>query len=272
METELTGKITIDEDPIVNAIKEASAKALKGVTNRVLAVTLPNVNNPSERKAPSKSIKKGPLNALKKRIKYNIIGDGREGSGLRAGTPIATGSYDPDKVEGRSYMPFIVVKTTKGRKKKGHKEPQLKGLINSPTALVSHILANTRLTMKNNKAIRVIRKGATVVWTTKAVAKQAADILAARAGNMLSGWTRLATQSGSAALSNLLGSQKTSNRGEAVLKTTGEKIRLIASNAEVPPHKSGYMSAMIDRNLARWVTWSIENELQYAMKALKKRR
>lgn len=266
-------KTKIYPDNIQKALNTAAEKALKNVTNRILQVTLPNTATRKERaESASKNLNKKAVNALKKRIKYNIIGDGREGSGLRTATPAGDGGFiveDNDK----GYMPFVVMKTQRGRKKKkSNKIIKLNNFKASGAELLKHILANTRMTVKNNKAIRVIRKGAKIAWSTKAAAKEAAELLAKRAGNLLSGWKRLAAITKVTKINSLTSGGTHSDRGEATLRKTDDSVRLTASNDEVPQFKEKYQSAMIDNNIAHWVKWALQNELKYALKSLNKKK
>lgn len=258
----------VKADGIVEVINNAVKKGVIAASNRAIATTLPLTIKNAMGKSPSKAINKTAINKLKARIKGDIMGDGKLGSGIS--TAIVGGDGDAMiDIEGKGYMPFVVQKPVRGRKKKGKttiRQPRF--LVSNANLLLNHIYNNTRKKGSNKPMVRYIKKGATYVWTTLDAIKNVVEMLQKRAGNFLSGWKQLASKVGNKKLNTILAGGEHDNDGSAELTVTNNKVILHAENASVPPYKDNYAS-MVESHFPRWAMEGVRNELKYAMSKLK---
>lgn len=258
----------VKADGIVEVINNAIKKGVISASNRAIASTLPYTIKDAKGKSPSRAIKKSAINKLKARIKGDIMGDGKLGSGIATATVGGDGDAMID-IEGGGYMPFVVQKPVKGRKKKGKatiRQPRF--LVSNANLLLNHIYNNTRKKGSNKPMARFIKSGAKYVWTTIDTIKNVVEMLQKRAGNFLSGFKALAVKVGNKKLDSVLSGGEHDNDGTAELTVTNNKITLDAENASVPPYKDKYAS-MVESNFARWCNEGVRNELKYAMSKLK---
>lgn len=266
---------TIVRDDVIQAtLNEAVAKGLKIVANRAIVSTLPYTIKDAKGKSPTSAMKKSAINKLKARIKGDIMGDGKVGSGIASATVGGDGDAMID-MKGGGYMPFVVQSKTKkgkGKKKKKYKEPLTpRYLVSNAQLLLNHIYNNTRKKGSGKPMVRFIKKGANYCWTTLTTIQSVVSLLQKRAGNFLSGWEKLAAAVGNKKLSSVLAGGSHDGGGDAELKLTNNSVRLSAYNDAVPPTKQGYAS-MVESHIQRWANEAIRNELSYAMASLQKKR
>lgn len=262
----------VKADGIQAVINDAIAKGLKTVANRAIVSTLPLTIKDAMGKSPSSALKKQPINKLKARIKGDIMGDGKLGSGIA--TAIVGGDGDAMiDMQGGGYMPFVVQRTknsTRGRKKKKNNKQTIlpRYLVSSANMLLNHIYNNTRKKGSNKPMSRFIKSGAKYVWTTVDTIKQVVELLQKRAGNFLSGWKQLASKVGNKKLNTILAGGQHDNSGYGDLSITENKVTLNAGNESVPPYKQGYAN-MVESHIERWTRESVKNELTYALAKIK---
>jgi hypothetical protein len=268
MKTILNEKLI--EDTLNNAVK----KGLITVANRAIVSTLPLTIKDAKGQSPSRALKKTAINKLKARIKGDIMGDGKVGSGIASATVGGDGDAMID-IKGGGYMPFVVqakTKKGKGKKKKKNKEPLTpRFLVTNAQLLLNHIMNNTRKKGSNKPMVRFIKKGANYCWTTLDTVNNVVKLLQARAGNFLSGWKNLASTVGNKKLASLLQGGNHDGEGDAELEIKKNSIHLSASNEAVPPTKQGYAS-MVESHIQRWANEAIRNELKYAFGKLQGRK
>lgn len=258
----------VKADGIVEVINNAVKKGVIAASNRAIATTLPLTIKNAMGKSPSQAINKTAINKLKARIKGDIMGDGKLGSSIATATVGGDGDAMIN-IEGKGYMPFVVQKPVRGRKKKGKttiRQPRY--LVSNANLLLNHIYNNTRKKSSNKPMVRYIKKGATYVWTTLDTIKNVVEMLQKRAGNFLSGWRNLAAKVGNKKLDTILAGGEHDNEGSAELTVTNNKVILEAENASVPPYKDKYAS-MVESHFSRWAMEGVRNELHYAMSKLK---
>lgn len=274
-------KTVIQSDYVQEVINNAIAKALKTVANRAIVSTLPFTLKDAKGKSPSSALKKGAINKLKARIKGDIMGDGKLGSGIR----VADVGGDGDamiNMEGGGYMPFVVQRKKKSsnknylkkKKKKSKKKKEIvppRYLVMNANLLLNHIYNNTIRRGSGKPMVRFIKQGATYVWTTPETVKNVVSMLQARAGNFLSGWQRLAEIVGNKKFGTILSGGNHDGEGDAELAITQKGVKLFAMNESVPKVKSGYAS-MVESHIPRWTQESINNELKYALASINKKK
>lgn len=250
--------------------KEARRRAVSEVTNRVLRVTLPfSVSNLPNNSPPSKGLNKKPLTALKKRIKKDILGDNKVGSGLMTAIMSGAGGFVPTSFKGRSSMPFIVLQQ-KGRKKKNARPPR--GLVTTGPALVRKLKETTRLVERKKVAHRILRPGAKYFWSTLKAARAAAALLQQNAGYMLSGWHALARVSKNAKFSQISVRSRANGKGRAGIRVEDGLTALDAENNAVPQVKrvTDYQQRVVDSYIAGAFDRAMDNAEFYAEKAFNK--
>lgn len=238
-------KPKLNTDTIQNKWNKAIEKGLKSVANRVIAATLPYSIQEARTKSPSRVLTKKPLNALKKRIQGDISGKiqsafvGKDGESMI-------------DIKGDSYMPFIVPR--------GKQKPTF--LVTNTNLLLNHLKNNTKVTNSKKVMTRYMKKGASIIWTTKETINDLVKRLQARVGNFISGWDKLAQKIGNKTLQKLLSGQDVDKDGEASLSVSNKGVRLEAANYNVPKNKQSY-GDLVEDNIERWTTYAIKNELKY---------
>lgn len=221
-------------------LKIAREKAAKYTCNRVLILTMPfsPCNGKYDYVSPSKSLKPTQVNRLKKRIKWDILGNNKLGQGIRTAVPDGAGGflYRKNKAgqkegffRGSSSMPFVV-RDSRGRKRR--RKVKLRDEVTSVKELIRRIEENTRLTLnKNHKLIRTFKKGSTPFWTNVSTARMAAAQMQERAGYLLSGWRALAQATGNGpSLGKIISRTYADAFGSAFLRTREDEVFLSASN------------------------------------------
>lgn len=265
-------KTVVQSDYVQEVINNAIAKALKTVANRAIVSTLPFTLKDAKGKSPSQALKKSAINKLKARIKGDIMGDGKLGSGIR----VATVGGDGDamiNMEGGGYMPFVVQRKEKKKKKskKIRRIEEPRYLVSSAQLLLNHIKNNTIRKGSGKPMVRFIKQGARYVWTTPETVKNVVSLLQARAGNFLSGWTRLADAVGNKKFGSIISDGNHDAAGDAELEITSDGVKLFAMNESVPKYKKNYAS-MVESHIPRWTKESINNEIKYALAAINKKK
>ena len=257
-------------------LKIAREKAAKSTCNRVLILTMPfsHLNGKFEYVSPSKALKPTHVNRLKKRIKWDILGNNKLGQGIRTAVVDNAGGFlfrdGKSFFKGSSSMPFVVP-DTRGRKKKRAVKPR--DQVTSVSELIRRIEQNTRLTLnKKRKLIRTFKKGTKPFWTNLKTARGAAAQMQERAGYLLSGWSALANATGnSAAMGKILSRTYADAFGSAFLRETEDSVFLSASNGG-----SGWQVAtrwqqsLLNKYIPRVFRWSFDNEMQFANKQIDK--
>lgn len=221
-------------------LKIAREKAAKFTCNRVLILTMPfsHCNGKYDYVSPSKALGRTPVNRLKRRIKWDILGNNKLGQGIRTAVPDNAGGFlyrknKAGKMEsffrGSSSMPFVVA-DTRGRKRK--RAVKLRDQVTSVDELIRRIEQNTRLTLnKKRKLIRTFKKGSTPFWTNLTTARKAAAQMQERAGYLLSGWSALAKATNNGpSLGKILSRTYADAFGSAFLRETEDSTFLSASN------------------------------------------
>lgn len=260
-------------------LKIAREKAAKSTCNRVLILTMPfsHLNGKFEYISPSKALKPTQINRLKKRIKWDILGNNKLGQGIRTAVVDNAGGFlyrknKAGKMEsffrGSSSMPFVVPET-RGRKKKNAVKPR--DQVTSVSELIRRIEQNTRLTLnKRRKLIRTFKKGTKPFWTNLKTARGAAAQMQERAGYLLSGWSALAKATGnSASLGKILARTYADAFGSAFLRESEDSVFLSATNGG-----SGWQGAtrwqqsLLNKYIPRIFRWSFDNEMSYANKQI----
>lgn len=250
--------------------KEARRRAVAEVTNRVLRVTLPfSVSNLPKNSPPSKGLNKKPLTALKKRIKKDILGDNKVGSGLMTAIMSGAGGFVHTSFKGRSSMPFVILQQ-KGRKKKNARPPR--GLVTTGSALVRKLKETTRLVERKKAAHRILRPGAKYFWSTLKAARAAAALLQQNAGYLLSGWHALARVSKNSKFSQISVRSRANGKGRAAIRVEDGLTALDAENNAVPQVKrvTGYQQRVVDSYIAGAFDRAMDNAEFYAEKAFNK--
>lgn len=262
--TNLKLKTMVNSDYVQDTINQAVAKGLKIVANRAIVSTLPYTLKDAKGKSPTAAMKKGALNKLKARIKGDIMGDGKVGSGIATAT-LGNDNEAMIDMKGGGYMPFVVQKPIrKNAKRKNVIQKSPRFLVTNSNLLLNHIYNNTTKRGSKKPMVRFIKKGASYCWTTVQAIKGVVALLQARVGNFLSGWSELADQVGNKKLNSILGNGNHDGDGDAELKLTKNSVHLSATNNAVPPTKQGYAN-MVESHVERWANESIRNELKYAM-------
>lgn len=250
--------------------KEARRRAVAEVTNRVLRVTLPfSVSNLPKNAPPSKGLNKKPLTALKKRIKKDILGDNKVGSGLMTATRSGDGGFVWGSFKGRSSMPFVILRQ-QGRKKKNARPPR--GLVTTGVALVRKLKETTHLVERKKAAHRILRPGSKYFWTTLKAARAAAANLQQNAGYLLSGWHALARVSKNAKFSQISVRSRAHGGGKAAIRNEDGLTALDAENNAVPQVKrvTDYQQRVVDSYIGGAFDRTLENAENYAVKAFNK--
>lgn len=260
----ISSRTTVNDKAIVAAvqaiIQNGMRKIGQTVTNKIVSRSLPN--NPQSGKNPGKK----NINALKRRIKTNFMGQNND---YLTTYPNDEGKPIWSKAEGATSLPVIVEKKFRGRPTRGRKVNK-PDKIYSPGELVSYIRKNTVMQKQKKAAMRVIQKGADFVWTSKANLSAAMKIFQMRAGNNIFGWSSLANEVGSAAMTKSLNMGKSSfdsPGGSASFSpqtyTSTNQIRLKALNTNAPYGTNNYQQRVIDSNISGWVQYAFKSELKY---------
>lgn len=251
--------------------KEARRKALAAVSNRTLRVTLPHsVAKLTKGTPPSKGLNQTALRKQKSRIRQDILGDNKLGSGIRTATPTGAGGFVPDSFKGYSSMPFVVY-SQKGRKKRTGQP--LRGLITSGSELVRHIRVYSFLYWKKGVAHRRVKPGYKLIWTTLKAARAAAAQLAEGFGYLMSGWHALARLSQSAGFGKVVAKRtRAHGSSSASLKNDGDILDLTAYNNALPHNKKAqqYQLRVVEEFIPDAFQRALDNEEYYAAKALNK--
>lgn len=242
---------------------KASQMAIKATANEILKYTLPNTPNNVDNSlsaSKSKAAMKKNIKNLQARIRKNITG-----KKIPSGIPTKNGIIIRGSCNAPTHLPYIVKR--KGKSKKYQVQPPL--YTSSPQELVKHLEANTIINA-NKTADRKRKKGAKFIWVESTqVVKEAANILALRAGNLLSGWQTLLNRV--AALrgdeSNLLkqvlpANATVSNKGSGSLITNADKSSIRASNDEVEPQTQGYQQRVVDSNIKKNFRKHLKNYIE----------
>lgn len=256
----VTSRTVVNDKAIIDTIKaivnNGMRKVGQTVTNRIVARSLPNT--PQSGKNPGKK----NINKLRQRIKNNFLGKNND---YLTTYPNNEGKPIWSEIEGSSSLPVIVEKKFRGRPGKGRKVNRPDKIF-EPMALVSYIKRHTYMNKKKSAVMRKRVKGADFVWTTKQNLTTAMRIFQMRAGNNIFGWSSLANEVSSAAISksvNLAKSSFDSPGGSAKFSSTGNSVSLSGTNTNAPSYTQNYQQRVIDVNIAGWVQTAFKNELKY---------
>lgn len=248
----------------VKALEKASAQAVKATANDVIKLTLPNTLSNVDTSKPAskqKGVFKTNVKRLQQRIKENIMGKGIEGDdGIATAIPSPEGKPLKKTIKGKSYLGIFLTAKPKGSKRRFKIKNQNINVADSVPALISFIRANSELVRKKVAFRR--RKGKNVIWITKAsTIKQAATQLSKRAGNLLSGWSQLATKTESNMMT-ILSAQTVDRGGSASISTSNGKVTFKATNDESHASVSSYQQRMVDSNVPRSFKYHLENAIK----------
>lgn len=231
-------------------LTKAAQMAIKATANELVKYTLPSTpNNVNNELSASKSvgqIKKNIKN-LQQRIRKNITG-----KKIPTAIPTKHGIIVRGSANAPTHLPYVVKR--KGKSKKYQVQPPL--YTSSPQELVKHIEQNSVINAQKT-ANRKRKKGASFMWVDSSqTVRAAADILAKRAGNLLSGWhtlmMRVAALKGdeSNLVKKVLPQDATvSYDGSASLITTPDKSSIRATNNAVEQPVQGYQQRVVDANI-----------------------
>lgn len=253
--------VVVDVDAICQVIRSmtqaASRQVMQSVTNKIVSRSLPNNNRSGDKP------RKQNLKALRDRIKQQLTNDGNP---LTAppndnGTPIMS------KATGESTMPVLVIKSFRGRPRKGRKLCKPDRVL-GVAALQQHVLNSTLIKAKKGVAVRVKKQGSKLAWTTKATLNQLVREIQKRAGFNIYGWTALADKVASNAVKNSMSAgQSFSSPGSASISpatmTRIDRLNFKASNPNSPREETGYQQRCIDKYMPRWVETAIKRELKF---------
>lgn len=242
---------------------KASQSAIKATANEVLKYTLPNTPNNVDNKlsaSKSKGAMKKNIKNLQKRIRQNITG-----KKIPSAIPAKTGAIIKGTCTAPTHLPYVVKR--KGKSKKYQVQPPL--FTSNPDELVKYIEDNSIIDAKKT-ADRKRKKGAKFMWVdSPQTVRAAAEILAKRAGNLLSGWqtllNRVAALKGDE--SNLLrqimpANATVSSKGSGSLITTPDKSSIRASNNAVEPATQGYQQRVVDQNIKKNFRKHLQNFIE----------
>lgn len=252
--------------------KIATNKALSEMVNRLLTISLPNtISNTPRSGPPSRRPTMKAINALKKRIVHDILGDNKVGSGLATGIVNGRGGVVWGSIKGQSSMPFLIRPTERGRKPK-KKRVLPKNLITTGSGLVKFLRENTYMPEHKKTAHRIRLPESAFAWTTLRAARAAAKTIKERAGYYMSGWHELARITGNKNFSRIVKRSYPHGEGSATLEEIDGIMYLIAEN------DCYSTAARIDRYCERIINWNLPSafyhafvrETEYADKAFKK--
>lgn len=242
---------------------KASQSAIKATANEVLKYTLPNTPNNVDNKlsaSKSKGAMKKNIKNLQKRIRQNITG-----KKIPSAIPAKTGAIIKGTCTAPTHLPYVVKR--KGKSKKYQVQPPL--FTSNPSELVKYLEDNTVIDAKKT-ANRRRKKGSRFIWVdSPQTVRAAAEILAKRAGNLLSGWqtllNRVAALKGDE--SNLLrqimpADATVSSKGSGSLITTPDKSSIRASNNAVEPATQGYQQRVVDQNIKKNFRKHLQNFIE----------
>ncbi|MBR5878669.1 MAG: hypothetical protein IKY91_03890 [Akkermansia sp.] len=252
--------------------KIATRKALSEMVNRLLTISLPNtISNTPRSGPPSRRPTKKAINALKKRIVHDILGDNKVGSGLATGIVNGRGGVVWGSIKGQSSMPFLIRPTERGRKPKKKRVPP-KNLITSGSALVKFLDKNTYMPAKKKTAHRVRLPESDFAWVTLRAARAAAKAIKERAGYYMSGWDELAYIAGNKNFDRIVKRAYPPGSGSAVLKEDDGIVWLDAVNDcySLTARIERYCQRIIDNNLPDAFGRAFDRETEYAEKAFNK--
>ncbi len=252
--------------------KIATKKALSEMVNRLLTISLPNtISNTPRSGPPSRRPTKKAINALKKRIVHDILGDNKVGSGLATGIVNGRGGVVWGSIKGQSSMPFLIRPTERGRKPK-KKRVLPKHLITTGTELVKFLEKNTYMPAKKKTAHRVRLPGSAFAWTTLRAARAAAKAIKERAGYYMSGWHGLARISGNKNFSRIVKRSYPHGEGFAVLTDDDGIVGLFAVNDcySLTSRIERYCQRIIDNNLPYTFNIAMRREIAFAEATFKR--
>lgn len=255
----VTSKTYVNDKAIINTIQAIINNGMKKVgqtvTNKIVSRSLPN--NPQSGKNPGKK----NINMLRQRIKSNFLGKNND---FLTAQPNNEGKPIWSEAEGATSLPVVVVKKFRGRPGKGRKVNKPDKVF-EPMALVSYIKRFTTMEKKKSVAMRKLKKGADFVWTTKDNLVRAMKVFQMRAGNNIFGWSSLANEVKSAAISKSINNTSSldSPGGTGKFSNSGSTIKLTATNTNAPAPTETYQQRVIDVNIGKWVDFAFKNELKY---------
>lgn len=263
----ITAKVEMDEQVVIDVIQNITynsiRRAMQTVVNKIVGRTLPN--NPKTGGKP----KKANVNKLKKRIRRNFMGNGKDflqAPANEQGTPIWSLS------EGANALPVVVPKRFRGRPSKNRKVCKPDRVL-SAGELLEYIKQNTHIEKSNSVAMRVANDGAQFVWAEKKTLQEVSKEFEQRAGNNIYGWASLAQSVNSNAINASLG--QTGNWdsiGEAVVRPSTyrrtDTMEISAYNPSAPANTGDYQQRVIDSNIGKWIQQAYNNEMKYLSKKL----
>lgn len=240
-------------------IEKAAQKACKATANSIIKITLPNNYSTSKNSKNAKSTVNKGVKALKERIKNDIMGDGVVGSGIRSGIRLNDGMPKPHSVKGKSSAPFMIL-LNKERSRKSSLPPPT----NSSDELYEHIKKHSYLRKKKNVAKRFFDHNAPLMWVkSKSVVTKAVSKFVARAGNLLSGWKKLAETTNINALDGLLKNSELDSNGDAEINNKDGIVKLEASNETVNKAVADYQQNVVDGRIEKEFEYHLTNEISH---------
>lgn len=240
-------------------LKGAIEKGLKATANRVFSHTLPN--RQFENIRASKALNKKGINALKDRIKTNIVGNGKVGQGIATAHQDKKGRPIKETVDGNVGVGLYVRKTAKT--KRGRKDYASRPVEKSPQGVLSYIQKNTKIEDKKGVARRIKTRKGVFMFATRSAIIGAVKMLQKRAGQLLSGWSRLAAITQNTKLSAILSGQTVDGSGDATMTTNDTGVKMSARDNAVATAKESYQQKIIDDKLPEWVSYLVENEIKH---------
>lgn len=240
-------------------LKKAIEKGMKATANRVFSHTLPN--RQFENIRASKALNKKGINALKDRIKTNIVGNGKVGQGIATAHQGYNGKPIRETVDGNVGVGLYVRKTA--TTKQGRKHYAKFPVERSPQGVLSYIKTNTEIKDKNGTARRVKTKKGVFLFATRSAIMGAVKMLQKRAGQLLSGWSRLANLTQNTKLAGILSGQNVDGSGDATMTINDTGVKLTARDNAVAPAKESYQQKIIDDKLPEWVSYLVDNEVKH---------
>ena len=236
------------------ALIDASYAAIKSTANDVIKITLPNTLENTDKNKPATK-QKGTFSKNIKRLKERIKNDV-----LSVAEAVPNKKGKPVQVKGSSFNGIYLIAKPKGKKRLKIKNKNLK-TASTMQDILTFIKANSKLARK--KVTYRTKTGKDVLWITKkTILNQAANELAKRAGNTLSGWTALAQKAGSGLLSSIK-SQKVDNKGFAKITTKNGVISLDAINKEVDEPINSYQQRVVDASIPKSFKYHLENNIKH---------
>lgn len=265
-------------------LRKAEVRAMVSTFNEIVKYTLPNTpktmpttkhlnKNPDfnyNKAAATKVVPemKENLKRLRARIKHDIIGDGKVGSGIPEARATRKGKIDPDTLRGKVYASYVVRKKSRSKK---IKDVIPENYTSNAATLIKHIEKTTHLRKVKDVAFRTRSKGTSIIFIeSKSVATSAANELVKGAGVLLTGWRNLEKKvmqnrdsNGATILDKILKNTKKAPHGMGSIQQTNDKVIMKATNPNVSQYDRGYQQRVVDDNISKNFAKHLEREINY---------